>query len=224
MVRRLSCALVLLCAVFQARAAVITFDTLPGVIENDTYNGFVGSTVDGVFYLLVCNDYDHTTDAPSGPWEYNVSTLPSLTFARFGNDFAAVALYQQAALLLAGDGNTLAGLENVTGADDITAYQYALWNLFGAGVDDVNNASVLLLAASNDLSNGTDYSSTFASLRVYTPTESASDNQEFLGLSSYSATSDVPEPGSSLLFGTGLVVLAAGFLRVQRYAEAALDN
>ena len=84
MVRRLSCALVLLCAAFQARAAVITFDTLPGVIENDTYNGFVGSTVDGVFYLLVCNDYNHTTDAPSGPWEYNVSTLPSLTFARFG--------------------------------------------------------------------------------------------------------------------------------------------
>ena len=91
MVRRLACALVLLCPAFQARAAVITFDTLPGVIENGTYNGFVGSTVDGVFYLLVCNDYDHTTGAPSGPWEYNVSTLPSLTFARFGNDAAAVA-------------------------------------------------------------------------------------------------------------------------------------
>jgi len=224
MMRRLSCALVLLCAAFQTRAAVITFDTLPGVIENDTYNGFVGSTVDGVFYLLVCNDYNHTTDAPSGPWEYNVSTLPSLTFARFGNDPTAVALYQQAALLLAGDGNTLAGLENVTSAGDITAYQYALWNLFGAGVDDVNNASALVLAASSDLSNGTDYSSTFASLRVYTPTESAIDNQEFLGLGGYSTTSDVPEPRSSLLFATGLAVLAAVFLRRRCYAEAELDN
>lgn len=224
MVRRLSCALVLLCAAFQARAAVITFDTLPGVIENDTYNGFVGATVDGVFYNLVCNDYDHTTDAPSGPWEYNVSMLPSLTFARFGNDAAAVAQYEEAALLLAGDGNTLAGLENVSSADDITAYQYALWNLFGAGVDDVNNASALLLAASNDLSNGTDYSSIFASLRVYTPTESAIDNQEFLGLASYSTTSNVPEPRSSLLLATGLAVLTAVFLKGRRYAEAALDN
>jgi len=224
MVRRLAYALVLLCAAFQARAAVITFDTLPGVIENDTYNGFVGATVDGVFYNLVCNDYDHTTDAPSGPWEYNVSTLPALTFARFGNDAAAVALYQQAALLLAGDGNTLAGLENVTSADDITAYQYALWNLFGAGVDDVNNASALLLASSNDLSNGTDYSSTFASLRVYTPTESASDNQEFLGLGSSSTASEVPEPGSSVLLATGLAVLAAAFLKGRCYADAALDN
>jgi hypothetical protein len=211
MVRCLSCALLLLCAGFQARAAVVTFDTLPGVVENDSYNGFVGSTVDGAFYLLVCDDYDHNTDAPSGPWEYNVSTLPSLTFARFGNDPTALALYQQAALLLAGDGNTLAGLENVTSADDITAYQYALWNLFGAGVDDVNNASTLLLAASDDLSNGTDYSATFASLRVYTPTGSAIDNQEFLGLVSYSTTSDVPEPGSSLLFAIGLVVLAVPF-------------
>jgi hypothetical protein len=216
MVRRLSCALVLLCAAFQVRAAVITFDTLPGVIENDTYNGFVGSSVDGVFNLLVCNDYDHTTDAPSGPWEYNVSTLPALTFARFGNDAAAVALYEQAALLLAGDGNTLAGLENVTSADDITAYQYALWNLFGAGVDDVNNAGALLLAASNDLSNGTDYNSTFASLRVYTPTESASDNQEFLGLAGDTITSDVPEPGSSVLLATGIVVLATLFRKGYR--------
>jgi hypothetical protein len=225
MVKRLSCALVLLCAVFQARAAVITFDTLPGAIENDTYNGFVGSTVDGVFYLLVCNDYDHTTGAPSGPWAFHVSTLPTPTFARFGNDAAAVVRYEQAALLVAGDGKTLAGLENVTSADDITAYQYALWNLFGAGVDDVNNASALLLTASNDLSNGTDYSSTFASLRIYTPTESDSDNQEFLGLAGDSTTtSNVPEPGSSLLFGTGLVVLATAFLKGRCYAEAALDN
>ena len=211
MVRRLPYALLLLCAALQTRAAVITFDTLPGVIENDTYNGFVGSTVDGVFYNLVCDDYDHTTDAPSGPWEFNVSTLPDLMFARFGNDPVALALYRQAALLLAGDGNTVAGLENVTSADDITGYQYALWRLFGASVDDVNGASALELATFNDLSNGTDYSSIFAELRVYTPTGSAIDNQEFLGLSSDPISSAVPEPGSGLLLATGFLVLAAVF-------------
>lgn len=227
MVRHLTFTLVLICASFQARAAVITFDTLPGVIENNTYNGFVGATVDGVFSNLICNDYDHFTDAPSGPWDYNVSTLPTLTFVRFGNDPAGLARYQQAALLLAGDSNTLAGLENVSNADDITAYQYAFWELFGASVADVNNASALVLAASNDLSNGTDYSSTFASLRVYTPAESAINNQEFLGLGTHSTASDVPEPRSSLLLATGLLVLAAPFgkrLREQHYAEAALDN
>ena len=207
--KHLACALVLLGAAFQARAAVITFDTLPGVIENQTYNGFIGSTVDGVYAALVCDDYDHTTNAPSGPWNFYVSTLPSLTFARFGNGSTAVALYEQAALLLAGDGNTLAGLANVTSADDITAYQYALWQLFGAGVGNVNNSSALLLAAANDLSNGTNYSSVFASLRVYTPTESAGENQEFLGLSSDPVASEVPEPGSILLLATGLALMIA---------------
>jgi len=210
MVRSLTCAF-LLCAAFEARAAIIIFDTLPGVIEHGTYNGFVGSTVDGVFYNLVCNDYDHFTDAPSGPWEFNISTLPSLTFARFGNDAAAVARYQQAALLFAGDGNSVAGLENVSSADDITAYQYAFWLLFGASVDDVNNASALNLATLNDLSNGTDYSSTFAELRIYTPTGSAVDNQEFLGLEHDWITSDAPEPASGLLMATGFVLLAAVF-------------
>ncbi len=220
MVRRLACALVLLCAVFQARAAVITFDTLPGVTEDGTYNGFIGATVDGVSALLVCNDFDHTTNVPSGPWDYNVSTLPALTFARFGNDAASVLMYEQAALLLEGDGNTLAGLENVTSPDAITAYQYAFWELFGASVPDVNGASSLVLAAFNDLSNGTNYSATFASLVVYTPTDSAGDNQEFLGVAAISTTSDVPEPGSSLLFATGLTVLAAVFLKRRRYARS----
>ena len=212
MMKRLAFAVVLLGAAFQARAAVITFDTLPGVIEHGTYNGFLGSTVDGVLYELVCDDYDHFTNGPSGPWDFNVSTLPTLTFVRFGNDAAGLARYEQAALLLAGDGGTVAGLANVTSADDITAYQYAFWKLFGASVDDVNNASALLLATSNDLSNGNDYSSVFASLRVYTPTGTAIENQEFLGLSRFSTTaSDVPEPSSSLLFATGLVVLAVPF-------------
>ena len=224
MVKRLFFALILISASFQARAAVITFDTLPSVIENGSYNGFSEATVDGVLASLVCDDYDHSTNAPSGPFDYYVSTLPSLTFARFGTGAAGQALYEQAALLLAGDGNTLAGLANVTSADAITAYQYALWDLFGAGAGDVNNSSALLLAASNDLSNGTNYSSTYSSLLVYTPTASAGDNQEFLGLAGYSATSEVPEPCSSLLFATGLAVLAAVSLKRRRYAEAALDN
>jgi hypothetical protein len=212
MVRLLKCA-VFLCVAIQARAAIVTFDSLPGVVENDTYNGFVGSTVDGVFYNLVCDDYDHFTDAPSGPWDFEVSQLPALTFARFGNDAAGLVHYRQAALLLAGDGSTVAGLENVTSADDITAYQYAIWKLFGASVDDVNNASGLLLATLEDLSNGTDYSSTFSELRVYTPSQSASDNQEFLGMVRHLNSTAVPEPSSSVQFLSGLAVLFALFRR-----------
>jgi hypothetical protein len=112
----------------------------------------------------------------------------------------------------------------VSSADAITAYQYAFWKLFGANVADVNNASALVLAASNDLSNGKNYSSTFASLRVYTPTGSAVSNQEFLGLGGFSAASDVPEPSSSLLFATGLVILVAVYRKKLRQAKAALGN
>jgi hypothetical protein len=50
-----------------------------------------------------------------------------------------------------------------------------------------------------------------AALRVYTPAESAIDNQEFLGPRSDSITSEAPEPSSSLLLASGLLVLAAMF-------------
>src|SRR5215467_2466862 len=96
----------------DAGASIISFKTLPTTYENGTYNGFMGATIDSVFSNIACDDFYQTTDVPSGPWTYNVSTVPSLTFVRFRSDATALNKYREAALLLAGDGDKLAGLEN----------------------------------------------------------------------------------------------------------------
>jgi hypothetical protein len=186
----------------QAAASQITFNTLPTTYEDGTYNGFLGATIDGQLSSIVCDDYTHSTQVPSGPWTYQESVLSSLTYARFGNSAAAVKEYEAAALLLAGDGSTLAGLVNVTNPNTISAYQYALWALFDPSVASFGNSASLLNTAELDASSGTVYVA-YAELRVYTPAGSAAGNQEFLGLVS------TPEPGTAATMGIGLLLLAA---------------
>src|SRR5690242_3433048 len=128
-------AVLLLAAASFAAATEITFDTLPKTNQNGTYNGFVGGTMNGLrFDDLICDDFIPTTYVPSGPWQYEISFLTgpdALEFARFGSDATAKVKYQQAALLLLGDGTqNLPGLANVDSAYDITSYQYALWRIF----------------------------------------------------------------------------------------------
>jgi hypothetical protein len=196
----------------HARAAQITFDTLPTTVQNGTYNGFLGSTVDGSFANLICNDYFPTTYVPSGPWDSNVSTLPTLTYARFGSGATAQIKYAEAAVLLSGDGSTLAGLANVSDGGTITSYQYALWTLFSAGVPNVDSSALALLnTAQDDILNPTSKTlDAIHNLLIYTPTESAASNQEFLGIGSTVNTeaTATPEPATVILTGIGMIFLS----------------
>src|SRR5688572_1503875 len=101
--------LLLISSAAGAFGASISFTALPLNTAYRTYNGFAQATVDGVpAQLLVCDDYDHTTYVPSGPFTYNVSTLAGtspLQYARFADPLAwedSIALYKQAALLVDG--------------------------------------------------------------------------------------------------------------------------
>jgi hypothetical protein len=192
----------------QARASAISFITLPSTLENGTYNGVVGATIDTVFANVVCDDYYPTTHVPSGPWTFNLSTLPSLTFARFGSDATALYSYKEAAVLLGGDDGTLLGLENVTDSHTISSYQYALWVLFSPTVAQFGDSAPLLTQAGLDVSSGATYSA-YGRLEVYTPSGSAASNQEFLGMggSTNSNTLGAPEPGTTILIGVGLLAL-----------------
>jgi hypothetical protein len=212
---------------FQAGASEISFNTLPTTVENNTYNGFVGVTIDGLSSNIVCDDYYPTTYVPSGPWAYNMSVLPSLTFARFGSDATALYKYSEAAVLLGGDGGALAGLENVTDSDTITSYQYALWVLFSPTVKNFGNSASLLNTAGLDVSSGTLYSA-YDQLKVYTPSESAASNQEFLGMGgSIGRTTAAPEPGTTILMGVGLLIssfLGRNFVRVREQRNKTLGK
>jgi len=200
------------------RASLITFNTLPITVQHGTYNGFVGASIDGSLLNIVTDDYFSNTDVPSEPWDYNVSTLPNLTSARFGSDDIARMKYAEAAVLLAGDGSTLAGIANVTSRKAITDYQYALWALFSDDVPHIDDESLSLLnAAQNDIlhpsaANLVSVKTAAENLRIYTPAASAASNQEFLGISVANTVSGeitpTPEPATTFLVGIGFVLLS----------------
>jgi hypothetical protein len=211
--------LVFLVLAGHGTASQITFNTLPDTVQNGTYNGFVGASIDGSLLNIICSDYFPTTYVPSGPWDYNVSTLPNLTYARFGSDDIARTKYAEAAVLIVGDGNILAGIANVTGPTAITEYQYALWALFSDGVPNVDSASLSLLNTAQDdvlhpsAANAESIKTAADNLRIYTPSESAASNQEFLGISAANIVTGgeltpTPEPATTFFAGIGLVVLS----------------
>ncbi|HWB83598.1 MAG TPA: PEP-CTERM sorting domain-containing protein [Bryobacteraceae bacterium] len=191
------------------RAATIQFTDLPENQSYGTYNGFSIATVDGLSdQLLICDDYDHTTYMPSPPLTYTVSTLAGLDAmedARFvspkGLSNADVTRYREAALLL--DGLTSSG-PNAPGST-IADYQYALWHLFtpSAPIYRPEQQQLLDTALARVESNDAALESIYSRLRIYTPAEGFTSNQEFL------QESPVPEPGTMVLIGGALVIAAA---------------
>ncbi len=204
-----------------AAATEIYFDKLPATFENGTYNGFVGGKMDGVrFSNLLCDDFVPVTYVPSGPWAYDVSRLSGpneLEFARFGEVFDAVAKYEQAALLLAGDGTpNLPGLLHVSSPNQITSYQYAIWRLFTSAPDMAAHGAPVVNPGASDLllsivasENLTDprFNPIYQELRIYTPERSASSNQEFLQVV------ETPEPGTWIMVGISTVLIALAVYR-----------
>lgn len=177
-------------------ADTLTFTTLPADFENNTYNGFVSGTDNGVpFSDLVCDDYSHTTIVPSGPLDYHVGSLNDLSFARF-----TASQYRWEALLIAGDGTAaLPGLAHAS-ASQVAGYQYAIWGITNGSVGAYGGSGALLsyVAALNVADPK--YKSIFDSLRIYTPI--GAGNQEFLSVGG------APEPAGLLLMVSGLAALA----------------
>ena len=94
----------------------------------------------------------------------------------------------------------------------ITDYQYAIWNLFKPGVPnsaspemaDGNSLTIQQQAYTDVLNNTTSAQAAESELVIYTPSPSASPNQEFLGLDT-----PTPEPATGALlagvFGLALI-------------------
>jgi hypothetical protein len=199
--------------------STVQFTGLPINTQFGTFNGLAVATVDGLpDQLLICDDFNHTTYVPSGPLSYESSTLSGpgpLQYVRFAGqgEEQAMALYEQAALLLDGLQHTGSGQ-----LLDLTAdYQYALWHLFTPSVPLPSATAYTLLqdtAAAVEQGDPRNLE-VYSRLRILTPDEPFATNQEFLQLLDSpppivgpALAAPVPEPSPVILIGAGLAFLA----------------
>ena len=198
MLRKFFVVTMFICLAAPAEAALLNLDTLPSHVAGGYYVGPVGGYLDGGSRMgFVCDDFAHTTYIPS-TFEVNINTIPSLTYARFGNDAVALFKYQEAAWLM---------LQMDTHPSDIASLQYAVWNVFNSSAPDYETSNAwLALAAAIDPSR---YD--FSGVRIYTPTgRTGLSNQEFMS----GSISVVPEPCTLLLVGFGILGLKGAKRRI----------
>ena len=179
---------------FVASAGTVTvnFTTLPVNVAANYYVGNTGAVINGVSTPLMCDDFETTTYVPSGPFQYNVTTLANLATAKF----TGLANYEAAAVLL-WDFET-------SGGSDPGGYNFAIWNIFDPGAGTYGDSATLLAGARSTVAAG-GIPQAYSALLIYTAIPVGS-NQEFLGLDT---PGGVPEPGSMLLMGSGLLALGA---------------
>ena len=201
---RLAFLILSLMALASGGTVSVSFLTLPSGTANGVYVGFAGAKIDGVQQSLLCDDYTTTTSIPSGPFSYNVATLANLATAKFvgASVNQELANYEVAAILLW-------EFEN-GGQADPGGYNFALWDIFDPAAGSYGDSAVRLAGARAVVASG-GFAQVYDELQIFTAIPSGS-NQEFLGLDT---PGGVPEPGSFLLVGAGLVGLAIGSKRLR---------
>ncbi len=145
---------------FASSTTVISFTALPGgggwnglgngttLSQSSTYNGEAQATVAGIpSQDLVCDDFTNTTYVPSGPLDYSVNTIATLTSSDVdfssnfvtgltgenANGMSQVQAYDTLAVLL----TELEALTvNTADSQEITDLQYAMWDLTLPGAND----------------------------------------------------------------------------------------
>lgn len=173
----------------------LTLTALPMYSYDGTYVGLSTAQLpDGSHLPLVCNDYSSKSYVGS-TFEVTISSLDNLGAVRFGAD---PNLYERGALLL----SRLPG----AGPAGVTAYQFAIWNLFDSGVNisGVPGAQAALNWSATAVNAPWNYSD----IRIYTPTAPYASNQEFMSGTATPLTG-TPEPASLVLLGSALIAVAA---------------
>lgn len=195
----------------EASTISMVFTALPSTYQNGTYNGFAAATIDGLpGQFVICDDYAHETYMPSSSeltfYESTLTGPNPLQYVRF-TDGDALLNYREAAVLLAQLSNLVAD-GHATG-NDITNYQYALWNLFDpAGAPVTTAQQNLQTSALNAVQEGGPTAlDAYSRLVIYTPTAQFDSNQEFLRLN---IPTGVPEPSAApvltLILGVACLV------------------
>jgi len=173
----------------SAFADILNLTTLPANTAGGYYVGAVGGNVnDGAPMSFFCDDFSTTTYVPSS-FGVNISTIPSLGSAKWGNDAAALFKYEEAAWLIS---------QMALNPDDVGPIQYAIWNIFYPAANDLSGQEIWIARA-----QGIDPASyDFSSVRIYTASNTL--NQEFMS----GGDAPVPEPATVFLVGSGLLGVA----------------
>jgi PEP-CTERM motif len=140
---------------------------------------------------VICDDFTHDSYVGEN-WVANISTMPSLTYARFNP-----ANYDQVAYLA----EVLFGLgNNPSTYAEADAVQFAIWSINdpGAGLNTLTFGASSVDSVSYWLTQAADqhyWANEFSNIVIYTP-QSGGNPQEFI--------METPEPSAILLLAAGL--------------------